>query len=100
MLYLLAAAGLFAIGFFGLMTADHVLRRILSVNVMGTGVFVVLIAIAARTPGSVPDPVPHAMVLTGIVVAVCGTGLALVLARRIDDLAGNTSDERTTESTP
>ena len=50
-LYLLAAAGLFAIGFFGLVTCDHVIRRILAVNIMGTAVFIIFVAIAARTPG-------------------------------------------------
>ena len=37
-----------------------------------------------------PDPVPHAMVLTGIVVAVSATAFALVLARRIYSVTGST----------
>ncbi len=84
-LYMLGAAALFAIGLFGLLDCEHAIRRVLAVNIMGTAVFVIFVAIAERTPGSIPDPVPHAMVLTGIVVAVCGTGLALALVRRIDD---------------
>ena len=50
---------------------------------MGSGVFLVFIALGAQTPGAIPDPVPHAMVLTGIVVSVCATGLALALADRV-----------------
>ena len=42
-----------------------------------------LIASAYRAPHGLPDPVPHAMVLTGIVVAVSMTALALVLAGRL-----------------
>jgi len=79
-MFLLAGAALFCLGFRGVFADKELLRRILAVNVMGSGVFLVLIAIAARSEGGRPDPVPHAMVLTGIVVAVCSTGLALVLA--------------------
>jgi len=58
-----------------------VLRRILAFNIMGSGAFLVLVGLAQRH--GVVDPVPHAMVLTGIVVAVASTALALALGRRI-----------------
>ena len=76
-LYALAGVGLFAIGLYALIMHAHLLRKILALNVMGAGVFLFLIAIAFRRPDPVPDPVPHAMVLTGIVVSVCATALAL-----------------------
>ena len=87
-LYLIAGAALFAIGFFGLVASAELLRKILGVNIMGSGVFLVFVALAARTAEPIPDPVPQAMVLTGIVVSVCGTGLALVLADRVRKAAG------------
>ena len=59
------------------------LHRLIGINVMGAGVFLMLIAVAYRGPGVAPDPVPHALVLTGIVVAVSATALALALARRL-----------------
>jgi multicomponent Na+:H+ antiporter subunit C len=59
------------------------LHRLIGINVMGAGVFLMLIAVAYRGPGVAPDPLPHAMVLTGIVVAVSATALALALARRL-----------------
>ncbi len=59
------------------------LRRVLAVNVAGGGVFLLLVAVAYRGPGVAPDPVPHALVLTGIVVAFGATSLALALARRL-----------------
>jgi multicomponent Na+:H+ antiporter subunit C len=46
---------------------------------MGTGVFMVLVATAV-SDGRVADPVPHAMVLTGIVVAVSATAFSLALS--------------------
>jgi multicomponent Na+:H+ antiporter subunit C len=80
--FLLAGAALFALGLHGVFASGASLRRIIAVNVMGNGVFLVFIALAARVSGDRFDPVPHAMVLTGIVVAVCATALALTLVDR------------------
>jgi len=85
-IYLLAGAALFVIGFYSLLIQPHPLRRIMALNIMGSGVFLVFIALANRTPGPVADPVPHAMVLTGIVVSVCATGLALALTNRFGEV--------------
>ncbi len=74
---------IFAMGLLGLIIGRHPIRRILALNVMGTGVFLFLVAAAARHTADGPDPVPHAMVLTGIVVAVSATALGLALAGRI-----------------
>lgn len=84
--YALIGVSLFALGLYGLLTCDHLLRKILALNIMGSGVFLFLVAVAYRRPGAEPDPVPHAMVLTGIVVAVSATALALTLARRVQVL--------------
>jgi multicomponent Na+:H+ antiporter subunit C len=84
--YGLAGAGLIAIGLYALIVRRHLLRKILAVNVVGNGVFLVLVALAQRS--GVPDPVPQAMVLTGIVVAVSATALALALAVRVRDATG------------
>lgn len=86
-LYALAGAGLFALGLHALIVHAHLLRKILAFNVMGSGVFLVLTALAKRT-GALPDPVPHAMVITGIVVAVAATALALVLTIRLTAATG------------
>jgi multicomponent Na+:H+ antiporter subunit C len=53
---------------------------------MSTGIFLILIAAAYKplNTGAV-DPVPHAMVLTGIVVSVSVTALALILACRVQE---------------
>jgi multicomponent Na+:H+ antiporter subunit C len=46
-------------------------------------VFMLFVAIAYRGPEQPPDALPHALVLTGIVVAVSATALALALGRRL-----------------
>ena len=85
-LYALSGIALFGIGFYALIVHSHSLRKVLAVNVMSSGLFLVLVAMAQRAPSNPiasPDPVPHAMVLTGVVVAVSATAVALTLVRRI-----------------
>ncbi|MEW5893899.1 MAG: NADH-quinone oxidoreductase subunit K [Pseudomonadota bacterium] len=83
LLYALAGVLLFALGLGGIVLLRHALRRILAFNVMGSGAFLVLVGLAQRDGGA--DPVPQAMVLTGIVVAVAATALALALLRRLPE---------------
>jgi multicomponent Na+:H+ antiporter subunit C len=82
-MYGLSGCLLVALGLRTALLHASLLRRVLAINVMGAGVFMMLIAVAYRGPGVPPDPVPHALVLTGIVVAVSATALALALARRL-----------------
>lgn len=82
-LYALCGMASFGIGFYAVVVHVHRLRKVLAVNVMGSGVFLVFVALAYRTPNAPSDPVPHAMVLTGVVVAVSATAVALSLIRRI-----------------
>ncbi|WP_290650688.1 cation:proton antiporter subunit C [Aquisalimonas sp.] len=79
--FALAAAALIAVGFYGFITQQHPLRRLLAINIFGNGVFMTLILVAYWLPGDA-DPVPHAMVLTGIVIAVSATAFGLALIRR------------------
>jgi multicomponent Na+:H+ antiporter subunit C len=83
-LYALTGCLIMALGLRTALLHTSLLRRVVAINVMGTGVFMILLAIAYRGPGLAPDPVPHALVLTGIVVAVSATALALALARRLN----------------
>jgi multicomponent Na+:H+ antiporter subunit C len=86
MIFALGGIALFATGVAGLILQEHLLRKILAFNVMGSGIFLVLVGLGQR--GGSVDPVPQAMVLTGIVVAVAATALALALARRLFNLTG------------
>lgn len=86
LIFAFAGAALFAMGVAGVLLIDHLLRRILAFNLMGSGAFLVLVGLAQRSGAA--DPVPQAMVLTGIVVAVAATALALGLVRRLHGLTG------------
>lgn len=89
--YALVGAGLTGIGLHCLVLAPNMLRKIIALNIMGNGVFLVLVSISKRLPaanGPAPDPVPQAMVLTGVVVAISSTALALAVLRRYYEVTG------------
>lgn len=92
-LYPLAGAALFALGTFGLLVRRHLIHKVIAANFLGSGVFLVLIGLAGRSPAGTPDPVPQAMVLTGIVVTVALTALALALIKRYYTETGLTTLE-------
>lgn len=96
LLYALAGAALFALGVAGLILRAHPLRKILAFNVMGSGAFLVLVGLGQRD--GTPDPVPQAMVLTGIVVAIAATALALALARHLPKARGERSEAEETDA--
>ena len=77
--YAIVGILIFGIGLHGMLAYTHLLRKALGLNIMGTGVFLFLVAFANRGPEGVPDPVPHGMVLTGIVVAVSSTAFILAM---------------------
>lgn len=80
-IYTLLAILLFALGLHGLVTCRHLLRKILALNILTSGVFLLLVTLAdAATP---LDPVPQAMVLTGIVITVGTTAVGLTLVARL-----------------
>lgn len=83
MLYGVTGLILFVFGLFALFVCTHPLRRILGGNVMSSGIFLFLVAASYRPGTGETDPVPQAMVLTGIVVSVSITAVALVLATRL-----------------
>ena len=89
--YIYAPCGvaLFVLGLRGLIVLPHLIRRVLAFNVMGSGTFLFLVSLADREPAAA-DPVPQALVLTGIVVSVSITALALALIRRLALLDGST----------
>ena len=82
-LYLLTGIVLFVLGAVYLAIHPKLMGKIMAVNIAGSGVFLVFIAAANRVSNEIPDPVPHAMVLTGIVVAVSATAVALAFVSKI-----------------
>lgn len=82
LLFALLGLTLFGLGLVGCLVRQEALSRIIGLNIMSSGVFLAFVGLAQRN--GVVDPVPQAMVLTGIVVAVAATALALALVRRLE----------------
>lgn len=86
-IYVVAGVALFSIGLSGVFFCLHPFQKILALNFTGCGNFLIIVSLAGRQAGETTDPVPHALVLTGIVVAVSGSAVALTLYRRWVTLA-------------
>ncbi len=96
-LYGFSASVLIAIGIYGFIIGPQTLRRILALNIIGAGIFMLMVVLAYRgvvpatitaaaasaESGGQTDPVLHALVLTGLVVAVSATAFALALLARL-----------------
>jgi multicomponent Na+:H+ antiporter subunit C len=85
-IYGLVASALVALGLYGLITQPALLRKVLAFNLLGGGVFLLFGVVARR--GEAADPVPQALVITGLVVAFAATALALVLVLRLFQITG------------
>jgi multicomponent Na+:H+ antiporter subunit C len=98
----LTGATLVGLGVYGLLVLAHPLRKLLCFNLLGSGVFL-MFGILARKGGAAgfpADPVPQALVITGIVVAFSATALAVALLLRLFETSGTVTlspDEQGTE---
>jgi multicomponent Na+:H+ antiporter subunit C len=81
-LFALSGVALLLVGLAGVLGHSDLVRRTIALNLASSGVFLVVVALARRS--GLPDPVPHALVLTGLVVGVSSTALALALAVRLE----------------
>ena len=92
-LFGLVAAALVGVGLYGVIVNPQPLRKILAFNVIGGGVFLLFGVIARRgaAAGMGGDPVPQALLITGIVVAFSATALAVTVLLRLHEETGSTT---------
>ena len=91
-LFGLGASAAVGLGLYGLIANVQPLRKILAFNLLSSGVFVFFGVVAHRgaTADFHGDPVPQALVITGIVVAFAATALAIALLLRLFQITGST----------
>jgi len=91
------AIALMLVGIYGLLSQRNVIKMIVSLNIFEIGLNVFIISIGYVKGGIAPiltsdsassalvyvDPLPHALVLTAIVIGVGVTAFALALARKM-----------------
>jgi multicomponent Na+:H+ antiporter subunit C len=89
-----ASVVLFLIGLYAVIAKNNLIKKFMGINIMETAVFALIISVGTVRHGSPPimgvgarppfiNPLPQALILTGIVVAVSTTALALSLIIRI-----------------
>ena len=81
---------LVGLGLYGLIVDPQLLRKVLGFSVLGSGVFLMFGVIARRGAGAgfTADPVPQALVITGIVVAFAASAIAVALILRLYEETG------------
>ncbi|MEM7246412.1 MAG: cation:proton antiporter subunit C [Acidobacteriota bacterium] len=88
----LASAILVCLGFHAVLSKSHLVKKLIGLGVLQTGVFLFFISAAARDGATAPiieegatyaAPLPHVLILTAIVVGVSVTAVGLALAVRI-----------------
>lgn len=94
------AALLLIIGLHGMLVRPNFVKKLMAMNIMQVAVIMFFISLAVKTGGTAPieiydphhgtpdpadyiNPLPHALMLTAIVVGVSTTGVALALLIRI-----------------
>lgn len=97
-----ACGALFLLGLHGLLWKPNLLRKLMALNVLQASVVLFYILLAAKNGASPPvltgsgaveaaayiNPLPHALMLTAIVVSAATTGVGLALLIRIHRLFG------------
>ena len=87
---------LLLIGIYGMLIKPNLVKKLMAMNMMQVAVIMFYISLAAKAGGTAPiemhgvtdadayvNPLPHALMLTAIVVGVSTTGVALALLIRI-----------------
>lgn len=89
---------LFFLGMFGMIVCSNYMKKLISMNIMQVAVILFFLCFAQKTGGIIPiqngltydpaayiNPLPHALMLTAIVVSLGTTGVALALLMRLKD---------------
>jgi len=99
MIYMMSSL-LFLIGLFGVMTRRNIIKMLISVSIIETAVNIFIAGLAyinganapiitkqlgfvAKNGSNIADPLPHALVLTAIVIGVGTTALGIAIAIRL-----------------
>ncbi|MBN1133389.1 MAG: cation:proton antiporter subunit C [Methanosarcinaceae archaeon] len=100
---------LMMIGFYAVMDRSNLLKKVMGLNIFSTAIFLFYISIGDVAGGTEPvylhgvenvlyvNPIPHVLILTGIVVSVTTTAVALGLIVRIHEEFGTIEEDKILE---
>ena len=93
---------LFFLGIYGMVLSKNYMKKLMAMNVMQVAVIFFYLCFAQKDGGMIPilvpgnvdpasyiNPLPHALMLTAIVVSMGTTGVALALLMRIKEFYGS-----------
>ncbi|MGI6226336.1 MAG: sodium:proton antiporter [Peptococcales bacterium] len=91
----------FLLGFFGILACNNLVKKVMAMNIMQVAVIIFFLVLGQKLGGTLPviwgtdsiaehyvNPLPHALMLTAIVVSLSTLGVALSLLMRIQDQYG------------
>ena len=94
---------LFCVGLFGLLTRRHIIKVFISISIMELAIFLLFIGMTFKIDSYAPildskvtdistmaDPIPHAMILTAIVIGMAVLALGVSFAIEYFKLTGKT----------
>ncbi len=101
---IIGSMSLFLVGLFGLITRKHIIKIFISISIMESSLFLMFIGLTYRVDSIAPiidevhkdvnimnDPIPHAMILTAIVIAMAVLSLGVSFAIEYYKLTGKTN---------
>ena len=106
------SAALLLIGLYGMLAKPNLVRKLMAMNILQVAVIIFFISVAAKSGATAPiavegvespvaisyvNPLPHALMLTAIVVSVSTTGVALALLIRIHRRYGTLNEVKLLE---
>jgi len=98
---------LMMVGLYAMIAKENLIKKIIGMNIFQTAVFLFYIASGKVTGGTAPilwsgggpydNPLPHTLMLTGIVVSVSTTAVAYALVIRIYKAYGTIEEDKILE---
>ncbi len=99
---------LFFLGIFGMITCKNYMKKMMCMNIMQIAVILFFLCFAQKSGAMIPildeadavaeaaeyvNPLPHALMLTAIVVSLGTTGVALALLMRLKESYGSVEED-------
>lgn len=94
------------LGMFGMIISNNYMKKMMAMNVMQVAVILFFLCFAQKDGGMIPilngvttdpslyiNPLPHALMLTAIVVSLGTTGVAIALLMRIKETYGSVEED-------
>ena len=97
---------LMGLGILGMISCGNYMKKIMCMNIMQVSIIFFFLALGQKEQGTLPvvlenllgadayiNPLPHARMLTAIVVSLGTTGVALTLLMKIKEIYGSIEEE-------